>query len=162
MELPPATLRGGARVPPGREQFSRPVASFQLIRKRQMMIEIDKGMLLALGRMKDAETPCVPSRSSIGKLNNVREAIEIARGRILGGNGVPWTIPSLRHMNNLEAYVPAGDRRTLIISNAYRHRRFTRAEIETGQSAQGGPPHVRRSTFSVLLRLRLAFQAQRT
>src|SRR4028119_2175048 len=82
----------------GREQFGKPVASFQLIQKKlaDMMIEIDKGTLLALhlGRMKDAGA-LRPEQISVGKLNNVREAIKITREArtILGGNGV--TIDSL-------------------------------------------------------------------
>ncbi len=109
-----------------REQFDRPVASFQLIQKKlaDMMIEIDKGTLLALhlGRMKDAET-LRPEQISVGKLNNVREAIEIAREArtILGGNGVTLDYPVMRHMNNLESvrtYEGTDEVHTLIIGNA--------------------------------------------
>ena len=109
-----------------REQFDRPVASFQLIQKKlaDMMIEIDKGMLLALhlGRMKDAGT-LRPEQISVGKLNNVREAIEIAREArtILGGNGVTLDFPVMRHMNNLESvrtYEGTDEVHTLIIGNA--------------------------------------------
>ncbi|PLS87393.1 MAG: acyl-CoA dehydrogenase [Actinobacteria bacterium] len=109
-----------------REQFDRPVASFQLIQKKlaDMMIEIDKGTLLALhlGRMKDAET-LRPEQISVGKLNNVREAIEIAREArtILGGNGVTLEYPIMRHMNNLESvrtYEGTDEVHTLIIGNA--------------------------------------------
>ncbi len=110
----------------GREQFGKPVASFQLIQKKlaDMMIEIDKGTLLALhlGRMKDAET-LRPEQISVGKLNNVREAIEIAREArtILGGNGVTLEYPIMRHMNNLESvrtYEGTDEVHTLIIGNA--------------------------------------------
>ena len=80
----------------GREQFGKPVASFQLIQKKlaDMMIEIDKGTLLALhlGRMKDAGA-LRPEQISVGKLNNVREAIKIAREArtILAGRITIWT-----------------------------------------------------------------------
>jgi glutaryl-CoA dehydrogenase len=109
-----------------REQFDRPVASFQLIQKKlaDMMIEIDKGTLLALhlGRMKDQGT-LRPEQVSVGKLNNVREAIEIAREArtILGGNGVTLDYPVMRHMNNLESvrtYEGTDEVHTLIIGNA--------------------------------------------
>src|SRR5215212_5906228 len=65
-----------------REQFGHPIASFQLVQQKlaNMLIEVGKGALLALhiGRMKDAGT-LRPEQISFGKLNNVREAIEIAR-----------------------------------------------------------------------------------
>jgi glutaryl-CoA dehydrogenase len=109
-----------------REQFDRPVASFQLIQKKlaDMTIEIDKGTLLALhlGRMKDQGT-LRPEQISVGKLNNVREAIEIAceARTILGGNGVTLDYPVMRHMNNLESvrtYEGTDEVHTLIIGNA--------------------------------------------
>jgi glutaryl-CoA dehydrogenase len=110
----------------GREQFGKPIASFQLIQKKlaDMMIEIDKGTLLALhlGRMKDAGA-LRPEQISVGKLNNVREAIKIAREArtILGGNGVTLDYPIMRHMNNLESvrtYEGTDEVHTLIIGNA--------------------------------------------
>ncbi len=71
-----------------------------------MMVEIEKGTLLALhlGRMKDKGT-LRPEQISFGKLNNVREAIKIAREArtILGGNGVTLDYSPLRHANNLES-----------------------------------------------------------
>jgi glutaryl-CoA dehydrogenase len=71
-----------------------------------MMIEIEKGTLLALhlGRMKDEGT-LRPEQISFGKLNNVREAIKIAREArtILGGNGVTLDYSPMRHANNLES-----------------------------------------------------------
>jgi glutaryl-CoA dehydrogenase len=110
----------------GREQFGKLVASFQLIQKKlaDMVIEIDKGTLLALhlGRMKDAGA-LRPEQISVGKLNNVREAIKIAREArtILGGNGVTLDYPIMRHMNNLESvrtYEGTDEVHTLIIGNA--------------------------------------------
>ncbi len=91
-----------------REQFGKPIAGFQLTQEKlvNMMVEIEKGTLLALhlGRMKDKGT-LRPEHISFGKLNNVREAIKIAREArtILGGNGVTLDYSPLRHANNLES-----------------------------------------------------------
>jgi glutaryl-CoA dehydrogenase len=91
-----------------RRQFEKPIASFQLTQKKlvDMMLEIQKGTMVALhiGRMKDAGT-LRPDQISFGKLNNVREAIEICREArtILGGNGVTVEYSPLRHANNLES-----------------------------------------------------------
>jgi glutaryl-CoA dehydrogenase len=60
---------------------------------------------------------------SAGKLNNVREAIKIAREArtILGGNGVTLEYPVMRHANNLESvltYEGTSEIHTLIVGNA--------------------------------------------
>ena len=110
----------------GREQFGKPVAGFQLTQKKlvDMTLEINKGTLLALhiGRMKDEGT-LRPEHVSVGKLNNVREAIEIAREArtILGGNGVTLDYPVIRHANNLESvltYEGTNEVHILILGNA--------------------------------------------
>ena len=46
-----------------------------------------------------------PVQISVGKLNNVREAIEIARTcrTVLGGSGITLEYPVLRHASNLES-----------------------------------------------------------
>lgn len=83
------TLRYAAE----REQFDKPIGAFQLTQKKlvDMTVELDKGMLLALhlGRLKDAHA-ITPEQISLGKLNNAREALNIAREcrSILGGNGI--------------------------------------------------------------------------
>ena len=109
-----------------REQFGKPVAAFQLTQEKlvDMMLEIDKGTLLALhlGRMKDEGT-LRPEQISFGKLNNVREAIKVAREArtILGGNGVTLDYPVMRHANNLESvltYEGTSEVHTLIVGNA--------------------------------------------
>jgi glutaryl-CoA dehydrogenase len=109
-----------------REQFGKPVAAFQLTQEKlvEMMLEIEKGTLLALhlGRMKDEGT-LRPEQVSFGKLNNVREAIEIAREArtILGGNGVTLDYPVMRHANNLESvrtYEGTDEVHILILGNA--------------------------------------------
>jgi glutaryl-CoA dehydrogenase len=91
-----------------RIQFGRPIAGFQLTQAKlaDMAVELFKGLLLALhlGRLKDAGT-LRPEQVSVGKLNNVREAIQIARTcrTILGGSGITLEYPVLRHASNLES-----------------------------------------------------------
>jgi glutaryl-CoA dehydrogenase len=91
-----------------REVFDRPLASFQLTQAKlaDMTLELQKGFLLALhlGRLKD-DGRLRPEQVSLGKLNNVREAIEIARTcrTILGANGITLEYPVMRHANNLES-----------------------------------------------------------
>jgi glutaryl-CoA dehydrogenase len=91
-----------------REQFDQPIAGFQLTQEKlaNMALELQKGYLLALhlGRLKDSGR-ATPQMVSVGKLNNVREALDIARQArtILGGNGITLEYPVLRHANNLES-----------------------------------------------------------
>jgi glutaryl-CoA dehydrogenase len=91
-----------------RLQFGRPLAGYQLTQEKlvNMLLEIQKGTMLALhlGRLKD-DGHLQPQQISLGKLNNVREAIKIAREArsILGGNGVTLDYAPLRHANNLES-----------------------------------------------------------
>ncbi|MDQ0632942.1 glutaryl-CoA dehydrogenase [Arthrobacter pascens] len=91
-----------------RMQFGKPLAGYQLTQEKlvNMLLEIQKGTLLALhlGRLKDAGR-LRPEQISLGKLNNVREAIAIAREArsILGGNGITLDYSPLRHAANLES-----------------------------------------------------------
>ncbi len=91
-----------------RLQFGTPLSGFQLTQAKlaDMALEINKGYLLALqiGRAKDAGT-LDPTMISVGKLNNCREAIKIAREarEMLGGNGITLDYSPLRHANNLES-----------------------------------------------------------
>jgi glutaryl-CoA dehydrogenase len=91
-----------------RVQFGRPIGAFQLTQQKlaDMTVEYVKGYLLAvhLGRRKDAGL-LRPEQVSIGKLNNVREALEICRTArtILGANGISLEYPIIRHQNNLES-----------------------------------------------------------
>ncbi|MEU6205626.1 acyl-CoA dehydrogenase [Micromonospora sp. WP24] len=91
-----------------RTQFGRPLAGFQLTQAKlaDMTVELQKGYLLALhlGRLADAGR-LRPEQVSVGKLNNVREALEIARQcrTILGANGISGEYPVMRHANNLES-----------------------------------------------------------
>ncbi|MEV7606450.1 acyl-CoA dehydrogenase family protein [Paenarthrobacter sp. NPDC089322] len=108
-----------------RLQFGRPLAGYQLTQEKlvNMLVEIQKGTMLALhlGRLKDAGH-LQPQQISLGKLNNVREAIKIAREArtILGGNGVTMDYSPLRHANNLESvrtYEGTDEVHTLILGN---------------------------------------------
>lgn len=91
-----------------REIFDRPLAAFQAtqIKLADMTLELGKGMLLALhlGRLKDHGT-LSPAQVSLGKLNNVREALAIARESrtVLGAAGITLEYPLMRHANNLES-----------------------------------------------------------
>ncbi|NJP31139.1 acyl-CoA dehydrogenase family protein [Micromonospora thermarum] len=91
-----------------RTQFGKPLAAFQLTQAKlaDMAVEWNKGYLLALhlGRLADAGR-LRPEQVSVGKLNNVREALAIARQcrTILGANGVSGEYPVMRHANNLES-----------------------------------------------------------
>ncbi|MFD6676829.1 acyl-CoA dehydrogenase family protein [Rhodococcus zopfii] len=91
-----------------REVFDRPLAAYQLTQEKlaDMTLELGKGFLLALhlGRLKD-ESGVTPEQISLGKLNNVREALAIAREcrTILGASGITLEYSPLRHANNLES-----------------------------------------------------------
>ena len=91
-----------------RVAFDRPIGGFQMTQAKlvDMLLELNKGALLALhlGRAKDSGR-LHPSQVSLAKLNNVREALTIARQArtILGANGVTLEYPVIRHMNNLES-----------------------------------------------------------
>lgn len=91
-----------------REQFGKPIGAFQLTQAKlaDMAVELHKGILLAhhLGRRMDAGR-LRPEQVSFGKLNNVREAIEICRTArtILGANGISLEYPVMRHATNLES-----------------------------------------------------------
>ncbi|AIJ16700.1 acyl-CoA dehydrogenase family protein [Streptomyces violaceoruber] len=91
-----------------REQFGRAIGGFQLTQAKlaDMAVELHKGILLAhhLGRRMDAGR-LRPEQVSFGKLNNVREAIDICRTArtILGANGISLEYPVMRHATNLES-----------------------------------------------------------
>ena len=109
-----------------REQFDRPIAGFQLTQKKlaDMTLGLGNGMLLALhlGRLMDAHQ-LTPQQVSVGKLNNARTALEIARESrsILGGNGITLEYSIIRHMNNLESvftYEGTNEIHTLVVGEA--------------------------------------------
>ncbi|HEY7857447.1 MAG TPA: acyl-CoA dehydrogenase family protein [Candidatus Nanopelagicales bacterium] len=109
-----------------REQFDRPIAGFQLTQRKlaEMAVSLGNGMLLAmhLGRLKDAGV-IEPEQVSVGKFNNVKSSLEIAREcrSILGGNGITLEYPIIRHMNNLESvftYEGTHEIHTLVLGEA--------------------------------------------
>ncbi len=91
-----------------REQFGRPIGGFQLTQGKLawMLADLSRAQLLALhlGRLKEAGQ-LTPEQVSLGKMSNVRAAIEIARQArtILGANGITLEYPVIRHANNLES-----------------------------------------------------------
>ncbi|GEL24285.1 putative acyl-CoA dehydrogenase [Pseudonocardia sulfidoxydans NBRC 16205] len=106
-----------------RVQFGRPISAFQLTQKKlaDMAVSLNTAALLALhlGKLKD-RGELRPEQVSVGKLNNVREAIAIAREcrTILGGNGISGEYPPLRHAANLESvrtYEGTDEVHTLVI-----------------------------------------------
>jgi glutaryl-CoA dehydrogenase len=109
-----------------REQFGRPIGAFQLTQAKLVdgAVEWNKGALLALhlAGLKDAGK-ITPEQISLGKLNNVREALEICRTArtILGASGITLDYPVLRHMNNLESvltYEGTSEVHTLVLGQA--------------------------------------------
>jgi glutaryl-CoA dehydrogenase len=92
-----------------REQFGKPIGAFQLTQGKLawMASSLYQAQLLALhlGRLKETAGRLDPVQVSIGKMSNVRTAIDIAREArtILGASGVTLEYPPIRHANNLEA-----------------------------------------------------------
>jgi glutaryl-CoA dehydrogenase len=90
-----------------REQFGRPLSTFQLTQRKLalMTVAVDQAALVAwrLGALKDAGT-LKPAQVSFGKYANVRAALDVAREArtTLGGAGITLDHSVMRHMNNLE------------------------------------------------------------
>jgi glutaryl-CoA dehydrogenase len=101
-------LEAAAAYARTREQFGRPIGSFQLTQSKLawMLASLSQAQLLALhlGRLKE-RGPLSPEQVSLGKMANVRAAIEIARQArtILGASGITLEYPVIRHENNLES-----------------------------------------------------------
>lgn len=91
-----------------REQFGRKIGGFQLTQGKLawMAADLQRAQLLALhlGRLKEAGQ-ITPQQISLGKMSNVRTAIDIARTArtVLGANGITLEYPVIRHANNLES-----------------------------------------------------------
>jgi glutaryl-CoA dehydrogenase len=109
-----------------RRQFDQPIAGFQLTQQKlvDMMVAIQRASMVALhlGRRKDDAT-LTPEQISFGKLDNVRQALDVARTArsILGGNGITLEYPVFRHMANLETvytYEGTNEIHTLILGNS--------------------------------------------
>ncbi|MEV4423573.1 acyl-CoA dehydrogenase family protein [Patulibacter sp. NPDC049589] len=116
-------LRAALDYANSRIQFGRPIAAFQLTQEKlaNMAVDLSTATLLALhlGRLKDAGA-IKPHQISVGKLNNVRTALSIAREcrTILGGSGITLEYSPLRHANNLESvltYEGTSEIHTLVI-----------------------------------------------
>ncbi len=106
--------------------FGKPIAGYQLTQEKlaEMALELNRAALVALhlGRMKDQGT-LRPEHVSLGKMGNVRGAIEVARSArtILGANGVTLEYPVIRHVNNLESvltYEGTHEVHTLVVGEA--------------------------------------------
>jgi glutaryl-CoA dehydrogenase len=109
-----------------RVQWGRPIAGFQLTQRKlvDMMLELQKAQLVAwrLGALKDAGELDF-RQVSVGKLNNVRIALDVAREArtILGASGITTEYPVMRHANNLESvltYEGTSEIHTLILGEA--------------------------------------------
>jgi glutaryl-CoA dehydrogenase len=107
----------------GRVQFGKPIGAYQLTQAKlsDMLLKYSQAQLLAhqIGRLKQ-RGELTTEQISMGKLNNVNAAIEVARTArgILGGNGVTSMYPVMRHMANLESiltYEGTAEVHTLII-----------------------------------------------
>jgi glutaryl-CoA dehydrogenase len=110
----------------GRVVFDKPIAAYQLTQQKlaEMALEVNRGLLVALhlGRKKDAGT-LRPEQVSMGKMGNVRGALEVCRTArtILAGNGITLEYPVIRHMNNLESvltYEGTHEVHTLVVGGA--------------------------------------------
>jgi glutaryl-CoA dehydrogenase len=106
--------------------FNKPISAYQLTQQKlaEMALEVNRATLTALhiGRMKDAGT-LRSEHVSLGKMGNVRGALEVCRSArtILGGNGITLEYPVIRHMNNLESvltYEGTHEVHTLVVGQA--------------------------------------------
>jgi len=108
-----------------RNQFGKPIASFQLAQKKlaEMLTEITKAQLLnwRLGMLMN-EGKGTSAQISLAKRNNVDMALKIAREarQIHGAMGITDEYPLMRHMMNLESvitYEGTHDIHLLILGN---------------------------------------------
>jgi glutaryl-CoA dehydrogenase len=106
--------------------FGKPISAYQLTQQKlaEMALELNRSSLVALhlGRMKDAGA-LRPEHVSLGKMGNVRGALEVCRSArtVLGANGVTLEYPVIRHMNNLESvltYEGTHEVHTLVVGQA--------------------------------------------
>lgn len=106
--------------------FDKALSQYQLAQAKlaYMVQEISKAQLLAfqLGRLKEAGA-LKPEQISLGKMNNCRMALEIARTArdMLGANGTIDEYPVIRHMLNLETvntYEGTEDIHRLVVGQA--------------------------------------------
>jgi glutaryl-CoA dehydrogenase len=106
--------------------FEKTIEAYQLTQQKlaEMALELNRATLVALhiGRMKDDGT-LRQEHVSLGKMGNVRGALEVCRSArtILGGNGITLEYPVIRHMNNLESvltYEGTHEVHTLVVGAA--------------------------------------------
>jgi glutaryl-CoA dehydrogenase len=109
-----------------RVQYGKPIAGFQLTQRKlvDMMLELQKAQLVAwrIAQLKESGE-LDPGHVSVGKLNNVRIALDVAREArtILGANGITTEYPVMRHAANLESvltYEGTTEIHTLILGQA--------------------------------------------
>ena len=118
-------LRGGAAYAGERIVFAKPISAYQLTQQsspRWRSRSTVPAIALHVGRMKDNGT-LRPEHVSLGKMGNVRGALEVCRSArtILGANGVTLEYPVIRHMNNLESvltYEGTHEVHTLVVGQA--------------------------------------------
>jgi alkylation response protein AidB-like acyl-CoA dehydrogenase len=108
-----------------REQFDKPIASFQLQQDKlaEMATQITNAQLLAhrLSELKE-RGDLRPQQVSMAKRNNVRMAREQSRvaREMLGGNGITTDYSPMRHLANMETvytYEGTHDIHSLILGN---------------------------------------------
>ncbi|NNC63760.1 MAG: acyl-CoA dehydrogenase [Gammaproteobacteria bacterium] len=93
-----------------RELFGRSIAATQSVQIKlaDMARQLGTAQLLALhlGRRKE-KGQLHPTQISLGKWNNVRMALDVARGcrELLGASGITIEFEAIRHMLNLETVV---------------------------------------------------------
>ncbi len=93
-----------------RELFGRSIAATQSVQIKlaDMARRMGTAQLLALhlGRRKERDE-LHPTQISLGKWNNVRMALDVARGcrELLGASGITIELEAIRHMLNLETVV---------------------------------------------------------
>ena len=109
-----------------RQVFGKPVSSYQIQQQKlaMMSLAVNRSYLLALhlGRLKDSGQ-LRPEHVSMGKLNNVNDALDVARTarQVLGANGISIEYPVIRHMVNLESvvtYEGTADVHSLVVGGA--------------------------------------------
>jgi glutaryl-CoA dehydrogenase len=129
-----------------REQFGRPIASFQLVQQKlvEMVNEISLSQLLSIhvGRLKDAGG-LDPATVSMFKMNNVAKARRIAATarEVLGGNGILLDYRVMEHMADIEGvytYEGTNDVNTLIVGQAITgHRAFSQEPPQRAEEKSG-------------------------
>jgi glutaryl-CoA dehydrogenase len=106
-----------------REQFGRPIASFQIVQAKlvRMLGEITKTQLLViqLGRLleRGEATPGMTAYAKLSAAATAREAAATAR-EILGGNGILQDFEVMRHLCDVEGvytYEGTHDINTLVV-----------------------------------------------